>query len=128
VASAPWLWRPPLHQNDLHVRALVERLGLPRNAFLPVVFFIGDAQFKTPLPPNVLNKGLVPRIRQHQDVRLDPPALENALVILEKIHRSTDHKAAARAHLTAIRSRTSPEKATPRRRRSQTPSTAKSKS
>src|SRR6478609_6172097 len=30
----------PLHQNKLHVRALMSFLGLPENRFLPVVFFI----------------------------------------------------------------------------------------
>jgi hypothetical protein len=99
---------------------------LPRNAFLPVVFFIGDAQFKTPLPSNVLKHGLTRWLNQHQEIRLDPSALDNALAILEEIHRTTDRKAAARAHLTAIRERTSAEESSSRRRRSRMPSTAKS--
>ena len=111
----------PLHQNDLHVRALSARLSLPRDAFLPLVFFIGDAQFKTPMPSHVLNKGLTTWILQHQEIRLNSIALENARATLEEIHRSTDRKAAARAHVTAIQNRTSAHSKSPRRRRNQPP-------
>ncbi len=95
----------PLHQNNLHVRALAERLGLPRAAFHSLVFFIGDSQFKTPMPSNVLNKGLTSWILQHQDVHLDPTAHEKALAILNEIHRTTDRKAAARQHLIDLKTR-----------------------
>lgn len=97
----------PLHQNHLHVRALMATLDLPRAAFLPVVFFIGDATFKTPMPPNVLNQGLTKWIRQHQQTRLDHSAVAKAVTTLDKIHRFTDRKAAARAHVAAIRDRNS---------------------
>jgi hypothetical protein len=106
----------PLHQNDLHVRALVECLNLPRDAFLPVVFFIGDAQFKTPMPPNVLSKGLMSWILQHQQTRLDATAVGKTLAILREIDLSTDRKAAARAHVAAIRERATSEPITPHRR------------
>lgn len=106
----------PLHQNDLHVRALMDCLDLPRDAFLPVVFFIGDAKFKNPMPPNVLNHGLTRWIRQHQEARLDSAVLEKAISILDQIHRSTDRKAAAHAHLTALRERKPTGKPNPRRR------------
>lgn len=95
----------PLHQNDLHVRALVESLALPRAVFLPLVFFIGDAQFKTPMPPNVLNKGLTSWIIQHKETRLDSTSLAKALAFLEEIHRTTDRKDAAHQHLTGLKKR-----------------------
>lgn len=106
----------PLHQNDLHVRALMDCLDLPREAFLPVVFFIGDAEFKNPVPSNVLNHGLIRWIHQHQATRLDPSALERAVSTLDQIHRSTDRKDAARAHLAALRERNPSERPSPRRR------------
>ena len=106
----------PLHQNDLHVRALMDCLDLPRGAFLPVVFFIGDAEFKNPVPSNVLNHGLTRWIHQHHETRLDPAALEKAVSILEETHRSTDRKAAARAHLAALRERNPSDNANPRSR------------
>ena len=106
----------PLHQNDLHVRALMDCLDLPRDAFLPVVFFIGDAEFKNPVPPNVLNHGLTRWFHQHQETRIDPTALEKAVTILNEINCSTDRKAAARAHLVALRERNTSEKTSQRRR------------
>lgn len=87
------------------IRALLDFLALPRDAFLPVVFFIGSAEFKTPMPPNVLNQGLTRWLRQHQETRVDPSAVEKAVSILDQIHRATDRKAAARAHVAAIHDR-----------------------
>jgi restriction system protein len=106
----------PLHQNDLHVRALMDCLDLSREAFLSVVFFIGNAEFKNPMPPNVLNQGLTRWISQHQEIRLDSSALEKSVSTLDQIHRSTDRKVAARAHVAAISARTPSGKTNPRRR------------
>ncbi len=106
----------PLHQNDLHVHALMDCLDLPRDAFLPVVFFIGDAEFKNPVPPNVLNQGLTRWINQHQEIRLDPTAFEKAASTLDQIHRSTNRKVAARGHLVALRERNPSGQANPRHR------------
>lgn len=92
------------------IRALMASLDLPRDAFLPVVFFIGNATFKTPMPPNVLHQGLSQWLRQHQETRLDPSAVAKAVITLVEIHRSTDRKAAARAHVAAIHERSSPAK------------------
>lgn len=53
----------PLHQNFLHVSALVKATGLPGEWFHNLVYFAGDATLKTPLPPQVMTKGLVSCIR-----------------------------------------------------------------
>ena len=98
----------PLHQNDLHVRALMGCLSLPREAFLSVVFFIGSAEFKNPMPANVLNQGLSRWINQHQSTRLVPNAIENAVSILNEIHHVTDRKAVARTHTAALSERKPP--------------------
>lgn len=49
----------PLHQNALHVRALVKATGLSRERFHNLVYFVGDATLKTSLPPQVMTEGLV---------------------------------------------------------------------
>ena len=108
----------PIHQNELHVRALAGVLGLPRDAFLPVVFFIGDVVIKTPVPPNVIHKGLTSWILRHRQHRLEPPAVERALSILRGFDHATDRSAAARAHLAANRDRAhAKHPRTPRRSR-----------
>lgn len=95
----------PLHQNRLHVRALMAYLGLAENRFRPVVFFVGEAEFKTEMPTNVLNRGLLPWIMNHTATLLDPSSWQQAVSRLDGLHRSTDRKAAARAHIEAIKAR-----------------------
>lgn len=49
----------PLHQNHLHMMTLKSLLGLSDNQLHSVIFFIGDCTFKTPMPQNVMNRGLI---------------------------------------------------------------------
>lgn len=49
----------PLHQNHLHMMTLKSLLGLSDNQLHSVIFFIGDCTFKTPMPDNVMNSGLI---------------------------------------------------------------------
>jgi len=95
----------PLHQNRLHVRALMRLHDLPENRFLPVVFFIGNSELKTPMPDKVLTRGLVPWIKRHGEIRLDPASTEKAIACLDQLQRSTDRRTAAREHLAALRIR-----------------------
>jgi restriction system protein len=48
----------PLHQNHRHIECLAEFLQLEKRFFHSVVFFIGECEFKTSMPPNVLASGL----------------------------------------------------------------------
>lgn len=43
----------PLRQNYKHTKTLENLLDLSSNAFKSVVIFVGNCEFKTPLPPNV---------------------------------------------------------------------------
>ncbi len=53
----------PLRQNFLHVKVLQELLGLNQTALFSIVVFVGDAQFKTSMPENVMKlSGLLPFI------------------------------------------------------------------
>lgn len=95
----------PLHQNHLHVKALMEFLGLPDNRFRSLVFFTGSAEFKTPMPANVLNRGLLPWITAHTATLLGPHSVEMANSRLNTLNRTTDRKQASREHLTAMKAR-----------------------
>lgn len=77
-------------------------LGLPENRFRPVVFFIGEAEFKTEMPPNVINRGLHSWIRDHTAILLDPSTIEKVNLSLSSLILSTDQKEASRAHLAGI--------------------------
>lgn len=95
----------PLHQNHLHIRALMDFLDLTESSFHSVVFFIGDSQFKTPMPPNVLNRGLRTWIEEHRDPILEHDQVTRIRETLAKHEQSTDRKTAARQHLKDMRKR-----------------------
>lgn len=53
----------PLRQNHLHMMTLKSLLGLADHQFHSVIYFIGDCTFKTPMPENVMNRGLIRHIK-----------------------------------------------------------------
>jgi restriction system protein len=95
----------PLHQNHLHIRALMGFLILPESAFHSVIFFIGDCQFKTPMPPNVLERGLRQWIVNHSDPILALVQVTQVHNSLAKHEHNTDRKAVARQHLKDLKQR-----------------------
>lgn len=95
----------PLHQNHLHVRALMGFLDLPQSAFHSVVFFVGDCQFKTPMPPNVLDRGLRSWIEGQRDLVLAPEQVARVRESLANHEHATDRRSADRQHLKAMRKR-----------------------
>lgn len=58
----------PLHQNYRHTMALSEFLGVDHSKLHSVVMFWGDAEFKTPMPANVMTQGYGSYIKSKQDV------------------------------------------------------------
>jgi hypothetical protein len=64
------VFQNPLRQNYRHTRYLSEYLCLDHSLFQSIVWFIGDCTFKTPMPSNVLNSGLVPYLKGFTDRRL----------------------------------------------------------
>lgn len=53
----------PLRQNHLHVMALRSLLGLADHQLHSVIYFIGDCTFKTTMPDNVMNRGIIRYIK-----------------------------------------------------------------
>ena len=47
----------PLRQNYKHTATLAEVLSIPAEKLFSVVVFVGDARFKTEMPPNVVQHG-----------------------------------------------------------------------
>ncbi|MFM4730660.1 nuclease-related domain-containing protein [Aeromonas salmonicida] len=62
----------PLHQNYLHVMTLKTLLGLADHQLHSIVYFIGDCTFKTPMPDNVMRRGLVSYIKRQTTPVLTP--------------------------------------------------------
>lgn len=74
----------PLRQNYRHVVALSEYLDFPQEKIHSVVFFIGDCEFKTPMPQNVLNNGLCQYIKGFQDVVFTQEEVDEIRVRLQR--------------------------------------------
>jgi restriction system protein len=105
IYRAKHRFQNPLHQNYLHIRALAQFLGVSEKSCRSLVFFIGDAEFKTPMPSNVINRGLLPWIKNHTEILIDPSAVSQANSVLTTLQLSTNRRKASRAHLRSIHAR-----------------------
>ena len=93
----------PLRQNYRHVKALAEFLDVPNVVLRPVLFFIGDCEFKTPMPPNVLSRGLCGYIQSFRE-QVFPP--QEAGDILSRLTQVKTAPVATRAlHVIGLRDR-----------------------
>jgi hypothetical protein len=93
----------PVKQNYRHTKCLSEHLKLDHELFNPVVFFIGDCEFKTDMPSNVLNSGLIPYIKEFRLARLSSQQVEQieASLISLKQNKTLNRN----AHLDSLRER-----------------------
>ena len=80
-------------------------LNLSEDYFLSVVLFIGNTEFKTDMPDNVLNGGLLRWIQSHTEPRLVTPTVDQVVSQLSNLDCTTDRRRAAREHLKALRAR-----------------------
>jgi restriction system protein len=61
----------PLHQNYKHTQTLQAALGLDADKVFSLVVFVGDSEFKTPMPDNVVQgSGYVRYIKNQTQARL----------------------------------------------------------
>jgi hypothetical protein len=93
----------PLKQNYRHSKSLTEFLKIDDGLINPLVFFIGDCEFKTIMPSNVLNRGLIPYIKGFAQERLtekEVEDIENKLLILKQ-----DKSLTPETHLESLRER-----------------------
>ncbi len=59
----------PLHQNYKHAKALEAALGLSPEKIIPLVVFVGNSEFKTRMPANVVQgMGFIRFIKSHAKV------------------------------------------------------------
>ena len=102
----------PLRQNYRHVECLAEFLKLDRRFFHSVVFFIGECEFKTPMPANVLASGLSAYVQS-----FETPILSQAQVVeLEQKLRDakTSNGLSKSDHLASLERRHSSKDVCPR--------------
>ena len=93
----------PMKQNYRHVRCLADYLGVDEKVFNSVVFFIGDCEFKTTMPPSVLNRGLIPYVKSFNNTYLtlqQVAYIETRLIALKG-----DTSLTKQVHLDSLRDR-----------------------
>ncbi len=96
----------PLRQNYRHVKTLEALLSIPATQIHSVVVFVGDAEFKTPMPRNVTHKGgLVTYIRSFTTQVLTIQKVEELVGKIEQA-RLPATKETARKHVENLRGRT----------------------
>ncbi len=74
----------PLHQNYLHVMTLKSLLGLADHQLHSIVYFIGDCTFKTPMPDNVMRRGLVSHIKRKTTPVLTPAQVSHIVETIQQ--------------------------------------------
>lgn len=75
----------PLRQNYGHIKCLSRHLRLDEKVFHSVVFFIGDCELKTDLPPNVMTEGLCGHIEGFRQKILSPSEVKRVIAELTRI-------------------------------------------
>lgn len=65
---AKYKFMNPLHQNYKHTMAISEFLNVDHENVHSIIFFIGEAELKTEMPPNVLASGLSAYIKNFDKV------------------------------------------------------------
>lgn len=94
----------PLHQNYRHVMTLKSLLGLADHQLHSVVYFIGDCTFKTPLPDNVINRGLIRHIKGKTTQLLTPAEVTRVVETIQQ-GRLTANWQTHRQHVAQLKAR-----------------------
>lgn len=74
----------PLHQNYLHLMTLKSLLGLADHQLHSIIYFIGDCTFKTPMPDNVMNHGLIRNIKSKTTQVLTPAEVTRVIDTIQR--------------------------------------------
>ena len=93
----------PLHQNYRHTQCLAGFLQFDSTVFHSVVFFIGDAVFKSPMPDNVRSGGLSKYIKSFTAPLLTPDEVTKILGRLAST--KSDPSLTKRKHLHSLKAR-----------------------
>ncbi|HHQ4663692.1 TPA: NERD domain-containing protein [Aeromonas veronii] len=74
----------PLRQNYLHLMTLKSLLGLADHQLHSIIYFIGDCTFKTPMPDNVMNRGLIRYIKNKTTQVLTPAEVTRVIDTIQR--------------------------------------------
>ncbi len=107
-----YTFQNPIRQTFRQKKVLAEFLDIDEHLIHTIVYFVGDCEFKTRLPPNVLQYGLesyVKRFRQHVF------SYAETIRIYDKLERTAKSKSLSKSdHLKSLHERHNSTKACPR--------------
>jgi hypothetical protein len=74
----------PLHQNYKHTKTLEKILNISPEKIFSVIVFVGDATFKTPMPPNVTYpRGYIKFIKAQKNAVLSETEVRKTIDMIE---------------------------------------------
>ncbi|OZG41068.1 nuclease [Aeromonas sp. A35_P] len=94
----------PLRQNYLHVMTLRSLLGLADHQLHSIIYFIGDCTFKTPMPDNVMNRGLIRYIKGKTTPVLTPAEVTRVIDTIQRGRLAANWQT-HRQHVTQLKAR-----------------------
>ncbi len=94
----------PLHQNFKHTKAIQEFLGVEEDKIFSVVMFWGEAEFKTPMPANVMTHGYASYIKSKLDELFTGEEMDDLILAL-KTGMLPKTWATRRQHVAALKER-----------------------
>ena len=93
----------PLRQTHRHKKVLSKYLGVKESTIQPVISFVGDVEFKTELPPNVLRSGLSSYIKQFEGVVFSDDEVERITGLLSDV--KSESKISKSEHIRSLKER-----------------------
>ena len=93
----------PLRQTHRHKKVLSKFLSVKESTIQPVISFVGDVEFKTELPPNVLRSGLSSYIKQFGDIVFSNDEVERITGLLSDVKSGS--KISKSEHIKSLKER-----------------------
>ena len=93
----------PLRQTHRHKKVLSKYLGVKESTIQPVISFVGDVEFKTELPSNVLRSGLSSYIKQFEEVVFSDDEVERITGLLSNV--KSESKVSKSEHIQSLKER-----------------------
>lgn len=98
-----YFFQNPTRQIYGQKSALSEYLNIDAQLIHEVVYFVGDCEFKTDMPSNVINSGLCTYIEKYKDDLLKPEEINNILKKLKEL--ASNRLLTTRNHIKSLHAR-----------------------
>jgi len=112
VYKNKYSFQNPLKQTHRHKKVLSKYLDIDESYIETVIVFVGDSQFKTELPSNVLSSGLGSYIKQFNDTVLSDTEVERISGLLSNV--KTENNISKEEHIQSLQERHSSDTVCPK--------------